>query len=151
MTFESSVVSEDWGSVVIITLYKGKGERTECKIYKGINLLSVVGKIHAGILGSRVCRVTKGLIIAVRGYVNQIFTLKQLWRKHMRKTERCMCFMDLEKAYGSSKFQSSNISRCVLGESGSDIAEGCRKVVSGRKVARTIRSLVNASVCEGAA
>ena len=42
MAFESGVVPEDWGSAVIVPLYKGKGERTEC--------LSVVGKIYAGIL-----------------------------------------------------------------------------------------------------
>ena len=31
MAFESSVVSEEWKSAVIVPLYKGKGERTECK------------------------------------------------------------------------------------------------------------------------
>ena len=30
MAFESGVVPEDWRSVVIVPLYKGKGERTEC-------------------------------------------------------------------------------------------------------------------------
>ena len=33
MAFESGVVSEDWRSAVIIPLYKGKGERTECSNY----------------------------------------------------------------------------------------------------------------------
>ena len=50
MTFESGVVSGDWRSVVIIPLYKNKGERNECMNYRGISLLSVVGKIYAGIL-----------------------------------------------------------------------------------------------------
>ena len=62
MTFESGVRGEDWRSAVIVPLYTGKGERTECKNYKGISFLSVVGKIFAGILVSRVCRVTGGLI-----------------------------------------------------------------------------------------
>ena len=44
MAFDSSIVSEDWRSAVIIPLFKGKGERTECKNYRGISLLSVVGK-----------------------------------------------------------------------------------------------------------
>ena len=48
MAFESGVVQEDWRSAVIVPLYKGKGERTECKNYKGISLLSVVIKIYAG-------------------------------------------------------------------------------------------------------
>ena len=32
MAFESDVL-EDWRSVVIVPLYKGKGERYECKSY----------------------------------------------------------------------------------------------------------------------
>ena len=35
---------------MIFPLYQGKGERNECKDYMGISLLSVVGKIYAGIL-----------------------------------------------------------------------------------------------------
>ena len=42
MTFESGVVPEDWRSVVIVPLYKGKGERSECKNYRGISSLSVI-------------------------------------------------------------------------------------------------------------
>ena len=42
---------------MIVSLYKGKGEKTECK-YRGISFLSVVGKIYAGILVDRVRRVT---------------------------------------------------------------------------------------------
>ena len=54
--FENGVVPEDWRSAVIVPLHKGKGETTEYKNY------SVVGKIFAGILVERVCRVTGGLI-----------------------------------------------------------------------------------------
>ena len=38
MAFESGVVPEDWRSPVIVLLYKGKGERNECKNYRGISL-----------------------------------------------------------------------------------------------------------------
>ena len=62
MVFESGVVPEDWRSAVIVPLYKGKGERTECSNYRGITLLSVVGKIHERILVDRVHKVTEGLI-----------------------------------------------------------------------------------------
>ena len=60
MAFENDDVPKDWRSAVIIPLYKAKGERTECKNYKGIRLLSVVGKIYAGILVDSVCRMTGG-------------------------------------------------------------------------------------------
>ena len=36
MAFESDVVPKDWRSAVIATLYKGKGETTECKNYRGL-------------------------------------------------------------------------------------------------------------------
>ena len=61
VAFESCVVPEDCMSAVIVPLYKGKGERTECKNYRGISL-SVGGKIYAGILVDRVRRVTGDLI-----------------------------------------------------------------------------------------
>ena len=48
--FESGVVPEDWRSAVIVPLYKGNRERIEYKNYRGISLLSMVGKIYVGIL-----------------------------------------------------------------------------------------------------
>ena len=55
MAFESGVVPEDWRSAVIVSLYKDKGgEMTKSKNYKGISMLSAVGKIYAGILVNRV-------------------------------------------------------------------------------------------------
>ena len=48
MTFKRAVVPEDWKSTVIVPLNKGKGERLECKNYRGIRLLSVVGKYMGG-------------------------------------------------------------------------------------------------------
>ena len=88
MAFESGVVPRDWRSAVNVPLYKGKGERTECKNYSGISLLSMVGKIYAGILVDRVHRVTGGLVDdeqigfrVGRGYVDQIFILKQIGEK----------------------------------------------------------------------
>ena len=87
---------------MIVPLYKGKGDRTECSNYRGISLLSVVGKIYAGILVDRVCKETEGFIYneqgefrAGRGCVDQIFALKQI----DGKAREHVGFMDLEKAY----------------------------------------------------
>ena len=89
---------------MIVLLYKGKGERNECSSYRGISVLSVVGKIHAGILVDMVLIATEGLtdggFRAGKGYVDQIFTLKQIREKAPEKKCRVyMGFMDLEKAY----------------------------------------------------
>ena len=54
MAFESGVVPEDRRSAVIVPLYEDKGERTECSNNRSISLLSVAGKIYAGILVKRV-------------------------------------------------------------------------------------------------
>ena len=61
-TISRSVVPEDWKSVVIVPLYKGKGEGTECKNYRGISLLSVVGKLYAEVLVDKIHKVTVSLI-----------------------------------------------------------------------------------------
>ena len=45
VAFESGVVPEDSRSAVIVPLYKGQGERTECKNYRSINPLSLVREI----------------------------------------------------------------------------------------------------------
>ena len=71
MAFEIDVMPEYWRSAVIFPLYKGKGERTECKNYRGINLISVVGKMYAGILVDRVLRVTGVLLAMSKGGLEQ--------------------------------------------------------------------------------
>ena len=50
MTLESGVVPGDWRFDVIVPLYNGKGERNECKNYRGISFLSMIGKIYVGII-----------------------------------------------------------------------------------------------------
>ena len=60
--FENGVVPKLWRYSVIVPLYKGKGEISECKNYRDIGLLSVAGKIYKRTLVIRVRRVTGGLI-----------------------------------------------------------------------------------------
>ena len=62
---------EDWRSAGIVPLHKSKGERTEYKNYKGIRLLSMVGKIYARILVDRVCIVTGGLTMMCKWALEQ--------------------------------------------------------------------------------
>ena len=46
MAFEIGVVPNDWRSAMTVALYKGKRERNECKNYRSISLLGIVGKIY---------------------------------------------------------------------------------------------------------
>ena len=107
IAFESGVVMEDWRSAVIVTLYKGKVESTECNNYRGNTLLTVVRKIYARIQVDRVHRVTEGLtddeqggFRGGKGCIDQIFTLRQIGEKAWEKKCRVYVgFMDLEKTY----------------------------------------------------
>ena len=44
---------------MIVPMCKDKGEKTECSNYRGISLLSIFGKVYAGILLERICKVTE--------------------------------------------------------------------------------------------
>ena len=96
---------EDWRSALTFPLHKGKGEKNECKNYRCIGLLSMIGKIFAGILVDRVRRMTWGLIdnekmgfTAGSECVDQIFTLKQIGEKAREKKCRVYVgFVDLEE------------------------------------------------------
>ena len=67
MACDSDFVPKDGRSAVIVPLYKGKGERTECSNYRSISLLSAVGKIYAGTLVEKFRKVTEGLIVDEQG------------------------------------------------------------------------------------
>ena len=52
---------------MIVQLLKGKGNGTECRNYRGISMLGVVGKIYEGMLVDIVHRVTEGLTDGCQG------------------------------------------------------------------------------------
>ena len=100
-------VPEEWKKACIVPLYKGKGSRFECQNYRGISLLSVVGKVYGRILIDRVRKSTDEAIGEEqcgfrqgRGCIDQIFAVRQICEKYMMKQKDVyMAFMDLEKAY----------------------------------------------------
>ena len=105
--FESGIVPADWKKAVIVPLYKGKGEKAECKNYRGISLLSIVGKVYGMILTERMRKITDGMIgdeqggfRPGRGCVDQVFAVRQISEKAREKGKKVYAgFMDLEKAY----------------------------------------------------
>ena len=48
--FMLSVVPVDWVIACMVPLYKGKGDVHECNNFRGISLLSVVGKVYGRVL-----------------------------------------------------------------------------------------------------
>ncbi|XP_050563412.1 uncharacterized protein LOC126912929 [Spodoptera frugiperda] len=105
--WRSGCVPGDWAKAVIVPLYKGKGSQQECKNYRGISLLSVVGKLYAKILIERVIDVTEKKIWDVQagfrkgmGCTDQVFSLRCISEKALSRHQRVFCaFIDLEKAY----------------------------------------------------
>src|SRR5678816_967964 len=61
--FMEGIVPRDWRRAVIVPLHMGKGDKGNCRNYRGISLLSVVGKTYNGILVERMRRVTEELIV----------------------------------------------------------------------------------------
>merc|ERR1712002_206763 len=99
-------VPRDWQRAVVVPLYKGKGDRGDCKNYRGISLLSIPGKVYGRVLIDRVREITEGMIgeeqcgfRTGRGCVDQVFTLKQVSEKYIAKGRNLhVAYMDLEKA-----------------------------------------------------
>ncbi len=70
---------------IIVLLDKGKGSRSECSSCRGIQLLSVPGKVYGRILTEGLMEVTEekvseeqGGFRRGRGCVDQIFAMKRL-------------------------------------------------------------------------
>jgi hypothetical protein len=100
-------VPVDFKDACIVPLFKGKGDKLKCENYRGISLLSNVGKVYGRVLIDRVVAVSEerlgeeqGGFRRGRGCVDQIFGLRQIIEKKLEKQkEAFVAFLDLEKAY----------------------------------------------------
>ncbi len=103
---EGSVPLE-WRSACVVPLFKGKGNKFECSSFRGISLLSVVGKVYERILVERIRCGTESVVGEEqsgfrkgRGCMDQVFMVRQVCEKYLRKGKEVFwAFMDLEKAY----------------------------------------------------
>ena len=53
MVWRERMATGDWKNAVIVPVYK-KGSRQDCINYRGISLMSIVGKVFARVLNERV-------------------------------------------------------------------------------------------------
>ena len=92
---------------IILPIYKCKGDRSECKNYRGISLLSIPSIVYGRILIEKVHSLTEGLIgeeqcgfRSGRGCDDRVFVMKQMNEKFVDKNKSLyVTYMDLEKAY----------------------------------------------------
>ena len=81
-------VPQDFKDSSIITLYKNKGDRSDCNNYRGISLLCIVGKVFARIvlrrlqvLGDQVYPESQCSFRQNRSTIDMIFSLRQMQEK----------------------------------------------------------------------
>ena len=69
--FMLSIVPVGWVIACMVPLYKGKGDVHECGNFRGISLLSVVGKVYGRVLINRIRDKTENVIAEVQGGVRR--------------------------------------------------------------------------------
>ena len=83
--WHEGAVSQDMRDSKIITLYKNKGERSDCNTYRGISPLRIVGKAYARVILVRLQKLADRVypepqcgFHAKRSTVDMIFSIRQL-------------------------------------------------------------------------
>ena len=103
---EGSVL-QDMRDSNIITLYKNKGDHSDCNNYCGISLLSIIGKLFAciilhrlQILADRIFPESQCDFCSKRSTIDMIFSLCQLQEKCREQNQPLyLAFIDLTKAF----------------------------------------------------
>ena len=98
---------QDMRDAKIVTLYKNKGERSDCNNYRGISLLSIVGKAFARVtlkrlqcLADQVYPKSQCGFRAKRPTIDMVFCVRQLQEKcREQKRPLFLAFIYLTKAF----------------------------------------------------
>ena len=107
LIWQEGAVPQELRDAKIVTLYKNKGDKGDCNNYRGISLLSIVGKVYARvvlkrlqILAERVLPESQCGFRGGRSTMDMIFTLRQLQEKcREQHVPLYMAFIDLTKAF----------------------------------------------------
>ena len=105
--WEQGYIPQDMHDANIVTLYKNKGDRSDCNSYRGISLLSIIGKAFARValarlqtLASRVYPESQCGFRSGRSTVDMIFSIHQLQEKcQEQQMPLHIAFIDLTKVF----------------------------------------------------
>ncbi|XP_035672024.1 uncharacterized protein LOC118413014 [Branchiostoma floridae] len=106
--WERGVVPQDLRDAVIVSLYKNKGEKSDCSNYRGVTLLSIAGKILARVVLDRLIPTIAEENLpesqcgfrANRGTADMIFVMRQIQEKCREQNMGLYAvFVDLTKAF----------------------------------------------------
>jgi len=105
----TGMIPEDWSIGIIKPIYKKKGSADDPDNYRGITLLSCIGKLFTALLNERLTKHLElnGIIGEDQtgfrsGYstLDHVFTMKSLLDIYLSKKERVWCaFVDYKKAF----------------------------------------------------
>ena len=105
--WEKGTLQQDLRDAVIVSLYKNKGEKSDCSNYRGITLLSIAGKILVRVLLNRLIPTitqentpeSQCLFRSNRGTADVVFVLRQIQEKcRGQNLGLYAAFVDLTKA-----------------------------------------------------
>ena len=102
-------IPEEWLTGLIIPIFKKKGSKEDCNNYRGITLLSCLGKLFTSILNNRLyafCEENKILGESQAGFrkgyntLDHIFVLKNAIDLFLTEKKKLFCcFVDYTKAF----------------------------------------------------
>jgi hypothetical protein len=105
------IVPEDWLVGLILPIYKGKGDKNNCDNYRGITLLSCLGKLFTSILNNRLTDFIESNNLlsenqagfrSSHSTLDHIFVLKTLIDIFKSRKQKLYCaFIDYRKAFDS--------------------------------------------------
>ncbi|EYB96256.1 hypothetical protein Y032_0152g2889 [Ancylostoma ceylanicum] len=106
LVWQSEVILATWERALVVPIHK-KGDSRECKNYRGISLLSIVGKVFMKIIQARhqehreqTSREEQAGFCPGRGCCDQIFVARQLMEERVRRGKQTViAFIDFESAF----------------------------------------------------
>ena len=109
MCWRQGIVPQEFKDVLIVPIYKNKGDHRDCNNYRGISLLAIAGKIMAKVIQSRLAQLAEEVLTASqcgfrreRSTIDMIFSLRQIQEKAIEQyQELYIVFIDFRKAFDS--------------------------------------------------
>ena len=94
-------VPQDMKDSVIVTIYKNKGDRSDCNNHRGISLMSIVGKCFARVVLMRLQRIAERVYPESQcGFRDMILSVRQLQELCREQHQPLyLAFIDLTKAF----------------------------------------------------
>ena len=106
--WESGDIPTHWKRAKMISIYKRKGEKSDCSNYRGLSLLDVASKIFAKILLARFNKHVANVVLpesqcgfrADRSTADMIFVCRQLLEKSReQRVPLSIAYVDLQEAF----------------------------------------------------